>query len=574
MGAAGATDRKRIVETYPYPDELGNILYEVVRYEPKEFRTRVPLGKGKYVWKLNGVRKVLYRLDYIHELYDQIIFVCEGEKDANNVVAQGLHATTCQGSVNGWLPEFGRVLKNNKVVILPHNDDTGRKFTEKVIASIDGVVQDWRVLELEGLPEKGDVSDWLLAGNTGLQLYRKALWALECSNPRKPADASATPGKPSPASGADENWRFERITLSTIKPEPVVWLWEPLWLDHAVNMLVGPPNAGKTFTACHLAASVSTGSQWPDGPGKAPLGDVVYLTTENNKAQVLVPRLKAAGADLDRIHTWTVKRRKDRNGEMVEDDVSLEDVAAMMNAIDDTPNLRLIIVDPVTAYMGSTEPNDNKEVRKILNGVVKIAEEKRVCVVLLSHLKKSVTNAINAVMGAQSFVAVARVVNSQFKDPDYAENKRRVIVPFKNNEAVDDITGKRFKIVTAPGTDNRGCIVWDAEPETRTADDIMSAINAKTAGNGRDTSADDARDARHNKLLHVLDRMTTPGDGWVSVLQIREALGWNGSKMKSVLWEMTQGEILEERSADRVGPNGGVVDGGKHEIRRVRFDQK
>lgn len=570
MGAAGAN----LVKTYPYCDELGNVLYEVVRYEPKDFRTRVPLGKGKYGWKLDGVRKVLYRLDYIHELYDQIIFVCEGEKDVDALVAGGLHATCCQGSVNGWLPEFGRVLKNNVVVVLPDNDPTGRLYAEKVVKSIDGVVQDWRVVELPGLAEKGDVSDWLAAGHSIKELRDLALSHLANPNLRKPADASATPGKPSPAAGADVPWQFECIKLSTIQPEPVFWLWEPLWLDHAVNMLVGPPNAGKTFTACHLAASVSTGSPWPDGPGKAPLGNVVYLTTENNKAQVLVPRLKAAGADLDRIYTWTVKRKTDRNGELVEEDVSLEDVAAMMQAIDAIPDLRLIIVDPVTAYMGSTEPNDNKEVRRILNGVVKIAEDKRICIVLLSHLKKSTTNAINSIMGAQSFVAVARVVNSQFKDPDYAENKLRLIVPVKNNEAVDDITGKRFRIVTAPGTDNRGCISWDAEPELRTADDIMSAIASKVGNAGRETSSEDARDQRFNKLLNALDKETKPGDGWVPVLTVRDALGWNGTKMKAVLWEMRHAELIEERSADRVGPNGGVVDGGKHEIRRVRFDQK
>lgn len=578
MKQESQSPRKRIVKVYPYVDETGVVLYEVVRYEPKEFRCRVPLGAGKFKWSMEGVRKVLYRLDHVVEAYDETIFVVEGEKDADALVALGFNATCCQGSLNGWQPAFANCMKANRVAIFGDNDDAGRQYAAKVSRSCEGVVKDWRVIELPGLEEKGDVSDWLAQGGDKFKLAAIVNAAFERDNPLAPATRDGTNGKPkngkpSPGPRVDEPWRFDVVKLSTIKPEPVCWLWEPFWIDHDVNLLVGPPNAGKTFTACHLAASVSRGMAWPDGPGKAPLGDVVYLTTENNPAQVLVPRLLAAGADLERIHTWTAKRRVDRNGEMVEDCVSLLDVEAMLHAIDQLPELRLLIVDPITAYMGDVEPNDNREVRKVMNEAVKVAREKQICIVMLSHLKKSMTTAINSIIGAASFTQVARVVNSQFKDPDYNENKRRCLVPVKNNEAVDDITGKRFQIVSAPGT-NRGCICWDAEPELRSADDIMSSLAVKASGQGRETASENARNRSQTQLLGVLDALTAPGDGWVSVPRVRQKLGWSGDKMGAVLWEMTQGGILEERMADKPLPNGGVQPGGSTEIRRVRFDAK
>lgn len=576
MAKASVKQARKIVKVYPYVDETGELLYEVVRYEPKDFRCRVPSGGGKFKWNMEGVRKVLYRLDRIVESEDETIFVCEGEKDVETCVRLGLEATCCQGSVNGWDVKFANVLKRFRVAIMAHNDDTGRAYAAKVAMSCDGVAKDWRVILLPGLAEHGDVTDYIDAGHDVKQLVSLVNAAFDADNPDAAPlfhlrNGKPKNGKPAAPLAATE-WEFEVVKLSTIKPEPVVWLWEPFWQDCSLNMLVGPPGAGKTFTAVHLAASVSRGMAWPDGPGSAPLGDVVYLTTENNKAQVLVPRLIAAGADMERIHTWTKKSKVDRQGEIVEEEISLQDIEAMMSAIEKTPELRLIVVDPVTAYIGSVEPNDNKEIRRILNGITRVAEEKRVCIVLLSHLKKSVTNAINAIMGAQSFVAVVRSVCVQFKDPEYDENKLRLLVPVKTNESEDDSTGKRFRIVSAPGTEKRGCISWDAEPERRSADDIIGMLAAKSGNAGRETSSEDATMKRHTQFLTVLDKMTTAGEGWVPLGRVTDALGWNGSKVKAVVWELTHGETIEERWGDKPLPKGGFEPGGLKEIRRRRFD--
>jgi len=90
------------VATYPYTDEQGELLFQVLRYEPKAFRQRKPDGAGGWAYKLDEVRRVVYRLPELLEPdADRFIFIVEGEKDVDALKSEGLFATTTpQGAGN------------------------------------------------------------------------------------------------------------------------------------------------------------------------------------------------------------------------------------------------------------------------------------------------------------------------------------------------------------------------------------------------------------------------------------------------------------------------------------------
>jgi hypothetical protein len=157
----------RIVATYNYCDATGKLLYQSVRYaEPKNFLQRKPDGKGGWIYKniFKGegcVVRVLYRWPELLKFPDAPVFVCEGEKDTDRVRSLDLSplATTVAGQ--HWTPELADALKGRDVYILEDNDQAGREKSSELACLLFGKAKSIRIVALSGLPEKGDVSDWL-----------------------------------------------------------------------------------------------------------------------------------------------------------------------------------------------------------------------------------------------------------------------------------------------------------------------------------------------------------------------------------------------------------------------------
>lgn len=170
---------RRVVTTYDYCDETGTLLYQAVRYEPKDFRQRRPDGAGGWTWNLDGVRLVLYRLpELLAAPPAATIFVCEGEKKADALIALGLVATSNVGGCGmGWLPSYSLALTGRHVVILPDCDTAGTKHAFGVAGSlISHGAAGLRIVLLPGLGQREDVCDWLTKGGTTLEL-RKIVWS-------------------------------------------------------------------------------------------------------------------------------------------------------------------------------------------------------------------------------------------------------------------------------------------------------------------------------------------------------------------------------------------------------------
>lgn len=166
---------KRQAATYRYTDAAGVLLFEVVRFEPKDFRQRRPDGDG-WAWNMAGVALVPYRLPELLAAVQagRTVFVVEGEKSADALDRLGLTATCSPGGAGKWRAKYGAHLTGARVVILPDNDDPGCAHAAAVAAALRGKASQVQVLELPGLPLKGDVADWIEAGGTAAELERLA----------------------------------------------------------------------------------------------------------------------------------------------------------------------------------------------------------------------------------------------------------------------------------------------------------------------------------------------------------------------------------------------------------------
>jgi hypothetical protein len=153
--------KSRLVKTYDYTDADGNLLFQVCRMEPKNFRQRRPNGKDGWIWKMkgSGVRRVLYRLPEVLKA-DEVLIV-EGEQDADNLLNIGFTATTSPCGAKKWRDKYNDTLKGKDIVLIPDNDNEGREHMTRVAQSLNGYAKNLKWLDLPDLPSKGDVSDFI-----------------------------------------------------------------------------------------------------------------------------------------------------------------------------------------------------------------------------------------------------------------------------------------------------------------------------------------------------------------------------------------------------------------------------
>lgn len=393
----GTSHRGRIVAEYVYRGADGDQLYQVVRLEPKGFRQRRRNHGGGWEWTLGNVARVLYRLPELRAADPTApVFVPEGEKDVDNLVTKGLVATTNAGGAGKWRSEYAESLRGRAVVVLPDNDPIGRKHAEQVRAALEGVATSVRVLELEGLPEKGDVSDWLAAGHTVEELVRLA--------------RSAPTSRAGEESGRGPRARV--IQLSEIAPQEVAWLWPARIPAGMVALLDGDGGMGKSTIVIDLIARLTTGRPLPNEVrASRPVTDVVMLGHEDSPQHTIRPRLDAAGADSRRVHLLA-----DVGGRMPQ----LPDHAGEIERVVAQTGARLLVIDPISAYIGRVDLHRDNEVRDALNPLVLMAERTGAAVLMLRHLRKSGggASAIHRGLGSVAIMAVARTGMMLLKDPD------------------------------------------------------------------------------------------------------------------------------------------------------------
>ena len=210
---------------------------------------------------------------------------------------------------------------------------------------------------------------------------------------------------------------------NTIEPESIDWAWPNRFAFGKLALLAGDPGLGKSSLLFEIAALHSIGGAFPCGEGNARRCEAIVLTAEDGLADTVVPRLMAAGADLSKVHILT--RTKMANSEVENHFDLTRDVAALRRALADHPNVKVLIIDPLTAYLGATNAKENAEIRNALAPLVKLIEEAGVLCIGNTHLnKREGTKAAYRILDSIAFTAVGRLVHLVIKDADNPDNRK------------------------------------------------------------------------------------------------------------------------------------------------------
>jgi putative DNA primase/helicase len=221
------------------------------------------------------------------------------------------------------------------------------------------------------------------------------------------------------------------MRASSIVPKPIHWLWRYYLAKGKVHIFSGSPGAGKTTIAASIAATISRGAPWPDG-SHAALANVVIWSGEDSAENTLVPRLIAAGADMDNI---SIVGPSNENGVTRPFDPT-RDVESLQEAIEELGGVALIIVDPITSAV-SGDSNKNSDVRRALQEFVNLAEKTGAAVLGIAHLRKNSQGGdpLDRVSGAGAFGQVPRIVLTAAveADPPEGQEPTRVFTRAKSN---------------------------------------------------------------------------------------------------------------------------------------------
>jgi len=402
-----------------YTDVNGEILYSRMRlYHPerkeKLIRPFCNTGTGfKFGEPKFSGKKPLYNLPLIKDA--QTIFWVEGEQKADRLCELGIVATTSGGATSHEGADF-EPLRGKLTVIWADNDEAGATHAKAVKAILEGL--DCKVEEIDvdrlGVPIKGDVVDWL------------ALYPLAGK-----VEVEALPLIPR------EEKPYHGVILlkaSQLTPQPINWLWQGWVACGKIHLLGGIAGTGKTTISLALAASITTGGRFPDG-SKAPSGNVVIWTGEDDITDTLTPRLMAMGADLDKVHF--IQGVMGADGERPFNPSS--DMPILQFALTNVGNVKLLIIDPIVSVVNG-DSHKNAEVRKDLAPLVQMSEAMDFAIIGITHFSKGTSGRepIERITGSIAFGAVARVVLVASKGKSENGEDIRIFLRAKSNIGPDE----------------------------------------------------------------------------------------------------------------------------------------
>lgn len=281
---------------------------------------------------------------------------------------------------------------------------------------------------------------------------------------------------------------LEVLNVHELEPKSIDWIWYGRLAKGMLTMEIGDPGHGKSQLTCYISACVTTGRAWADGsPGIRPRS-VIMLNAEDLPAEVIRPRLDAAGADVRKVKLvgsmlTVTDGKKGRKSRLL----SLkEDLRRIELLIDEIGDVGLIVVDPISAYCGGTDSHNNQQVRELLTPLKELAEKHSICVLAVSHLNKGGgANSTYRSSGSLAFTAAARCV--LLVAPDVDDESRKLLLQGKTNIS-RRIPGLAYRI--AETMNQVPYLAWEEGPVELDADGYLRLQAAKSH---HDADADDSQ---------------------------------------------------------------------------------
>jgi putative DNA primase/helicase len=304
----------------------------------------------------------------------------------------------------------------------------------------------------------------------------------------------------------DDAYTLRVQKASQIRMTEMTWLWPDKVPAGMVTIISGKADCGKTVCLLDWLARTTTGRDWPDG-SKNTMGAkrVMLCSAEDDASKTMVPRLVAAGADLDKVLIPKITvRAKDSDTERNSILNIKRDLSMLANAIKVNPDIAVLVLDPITSYLGGANINKDEEIRPLMDKLIMTGQKTGLTILALVHSnKRSDVDAVEKVMGASSVAAGARAVWTFAKD---AEDKTLYRMGLAKGNVVKKKTGFEYRIVDAEVVIGDKVTVhpkieWGQETDVD-ANDMLQAQ--------REASRSGGEDSKLNIAIAVL-RETVPG---------------------------------------------------------------
>lgn len=292
--------------------------------------------------------------------------------------------------------------------------------------------------------------------------------------------------------------------IANITMEPIEWLWPGKLAKGKLSIIGGNPGLGKSQITLSMAACITRGIPFPCTDAKPKIGSVLLFSTEDDPADTIGPRLEANGADRSKVHVvFSTKREGKEKHFNLEEDADL-----LAKKIQQIGDVALVIIDPMSAYLGKADSFKDSIVRSMLAPFSRVANNYRAAFLGLMHLRKNGSgDPVQQFIGSIAFAGAARAAYVVLRDEH--DEKRRLMVCAKNNLA-EDATGLAYRIepyefVHNEKTIQTSRVTWETEQLEMTASEAMQ--QAKRADKQTESKITEAQNFLYELLKDKPDGM-------------------------------------------------------------------